>query len=79
MPNGATMDSGMVYGSMNANQSFRWSVINIGSASGAVTMNFTANGAGHTYVGAATVAIGTSAEFVTRKTGTGTFTTYRIS
>lgn len=79
MPNGSTMDSNLVATFLGINQSFRWSVINIGSASGAVTMNFSANGAGHTYVGAATVAIGTSAEFVTRKTGTGTFTTYRIS
>ena len=79
MPNGATMDSNLVSTFLGINQSFRWSVINIGSVSGAVTMNFTANGAGHTYVGAATVAIGTSAEFVTRKTGTGAFTTYRIS
>ena len=79
MPNGATMDSGLVSTFLGLNQSFTWSVINLGSASGAVTMNFTTNGTGHAYIGAPTVAIGASARFCTRKTGTGAFTTYRVS
>lgn len=55
--------------------SFDWSVINLGSSSGAVTMTA---GTGHTYVGAAVVAISTSAVFRTRKTGFRTFVTYRV-
>lgn len=75
LPSGALTDAGV--GKMASGQSFDWNVINLGSASGAVTM--TSPGADHTYVGNATVAISTSAQFRTRKTATNTFITYRIS
>jgi hypothetical protein len=62
-------------GALAIGQSFDWSVINLGSASGAVTMTA---GTDHTYVGSATVAIATSALFRTRKTAANTFVTYRV-
>jgi hypothetical protein len=75
LPTGALTDAGD--GAMAIGQSFDWTVINLGSASGAVTM--TAAASGHTYVGAAVVAISTSAVFRTRKTAADTFVTYRVS
>lgn len=74
LPTGALTDAGV--GAMAIGQSFDWSVINLGSSSGAVTM--TAAATGHTYVGSATVAISTSALFRTRKTAAETFVTYRV-
>lgn len=56
--------------------SFDWSVINLGSASGAVTMTA---GTNHTYVGNAVVAISTSATFRTRRVSSGVYVTYRIA
>lgn len=74
LPTGALTDAGV---SLDIGQSFEWTVINLGSADGAVTM--TAAASGHTYVGAAVVAISTSAVFRTRKTAANTFVTYRVS
>lgn len=74
LPTGTLTDAGM--GAFAIGQAFEWTVINLGSASGAVTMTA---GTDHTYVGNATVAISTSARFRTRKTAANTFVTYRIS
>lgn len=76
LPTGTLTDAGLAAGSLKAGQSFDWSVINLGSVDGAVTMTA---GVGHTYVGAAVVAISTSAVFRTRKTAANTFVTYRVS
>jgi hypothetical protein len=76
LPLGTDTDAGVAGGTLKVNQSFEWGVINLGSSSGAVTM--TAN-TGHTYVGAAVVAIATSARFRTVKTAASTFVTYRVS
>lgn len=73
LPTGALTDAGV--GALAIGQAFDWSVINLGSSSGAVTMTA---GDAHTYVGSATVAIATSALFRTRKTAAGTFVTYRV-
>lgn len=75
LPTGTLTDAGVAAGSLKAGQAFEWSVINLGSSSGAVTMTA---GTGHTYVGAAVVAITTSARFRTRKTAANTFVTYRV-
>lgn len=74
LPTGTLTDAGV--GTMAIGQSFEWAVINLGSASGAVTMT---NGTDHTYVGNATVAISTSARLRTAKTAANTFITYRVS
>ena len=75
LPAGSSVDAGVLSGALPTNGCFDWNVINLGSSSGAVTM---AAGTSHTYVGSATVAIGTSAGFRTRKTASNTFVTYRI-
>jgi hypothetical protein len=76
LPTGTLTDAGIAGGALANNKGFDWSIINLGSSAGAVTM---AAGTAHTYVGSATVAIGTSASFRTRKTATNTYITYRIS
>jgi hypothetical protein len=76
LPTGTLTDAGVLNGLGVTNNSFLWIVINTGSASGAITLSA---GTGHTYVGSATVAIGTSAQFQTVKTATNTFVTYRIA
>lgn len=75
LPTGALMDAGFQAGAAKVNQSFDWAVINLGSASGAITMTAAT---GHTIVGAAGVPINTSARFLTRKTAANTFVTYRL-
>lgn len=75
LPTGTLTDAGLGSGTMAVGQSFDWSVINLGSSSGAVTMTA---GTDHTYVGSATVAISTSALFRTVKTAANTFVTYRV-
>lgn len=73
LPTGTLTDAGFT--DLDVGGSFDWSVINLGSSSGAVTMT---PGTDHTYVGSATVAIATSALFRTRKTAARTFVTYRV-
>lgn len=75
LPTGALTDAGILRGNLAADQAFEWVVVNLGSTSGAVTM---VAGTGHTLVGSATVSVGTSAVFRTRKTAAATFITYRI-
>lgn len=75
LPTGAVMDA--AFGGFPIDASFDWTVINLGSSSGAIT--HTAAATGHTFVGAATQAISTSARFRTRKTAAGVFVTYRIA
>lgn len=74
LPTGILTDAGFT--DLPNGGSFEWSVINLGSSSGAVTMS---PGTGHTYVGATGVPISTSATFRTRKTAADTFITYRVN
>ncbi len=74
LPTGTLTDAGV--GNPPIGSSFDWSIINLGSSSGAVTMNA---GTDHTYVGGSTVAITTSAMFRTRKTAANTYVTYRLT
>ena len=75
LPTGTLTDAGVTAPALPVNGCFDWAVINTGTSSGAVTV---AAGTGHTLVGSATVAIGTSAGFRTRKTAANTFVTYRV-
>ncbi len=75
LPTGTLSDAGVTGPALPINGCFDWTVINTGTSSGAVTV---AAGTGHTVVGGAGVAIGTSAGFRTRKTAANTFVTYRV-
>ena len=75
LPTGTLTDAGILGGALAVDRSFEWTHINLGSTSGAVTL---VAGTGHTIVGSAVIAIGTSATFRTRKTAANTFVTYRI-
>ena len=75
LPTGALTDAGVGAPSLPLNGCFDWTVINTGTSSGAVAV---AAGTGHSLVGSATVAIGSSAGFRTRKTAANTFVTYRV-
>ena len=83
LPTGTLSDSGL---SMSVNDSFEWSLINL-SAAAADTVTVAA-GAGHTVVGVMVVQsahattgglYGNVGRFLTRKTATNTFVTYRIA
>lgn len=74
VPTGTNMDA--AFTSLQNNQSFEWSCINLAGATYAITV--TAN-TDHTVVGNMSVAANTSGRFLTRKTATNTFITYRIS
>ncbi len=75
LPTGTLTDAGILAGALAVDQGFEWYIINTGTSSGAVTL---AAGVGHTLLGAAVTAIGTSSRWFTRKTAANTFVTYRI-
>lgn len=77
LPTGALMDA--AFSSMPNNSAFDFSVVSVdGSSSGVITMTA---GTGWTIVGLATVAAtaGTAQAFRARKTGTATWTLYRLA
>jgi len=71
---GAQLDALLVNAKVNS--AFDFVIINLGSASGAVTVTA---GSGVSVVGSATVAISTSARFTLRKTDTATWVMYRMA
>ena len=73
LPTGTLMDGG--FNANFTNESFDWSLINLGSASGAVTL---VAGTAHTIVGSTTVAIGTSSLWRSVRTAAATWVTYRL-
>jgi hypothetical protein len=76
LPTVADLEAG-IPNAVKVNAAFDFFVINIdASGSDSVTL---AVGTGWTIVGAAVVAVNTSAHFRARKTGNGTWTAYRIS
>lgn len=71
---GANMDAGFPGAAVN--DAVDWTLINLGSSSGAVTLTAAT---GHTIVGSATVAIATSARLRSRRTADDTWVTYRLA
>jgi len=72
LPTGTLTEGG--FSGIYTNMAFEWSVINTGAGIctiGAATA--------HTIVGSATVAIGASAKFTSRRTAANTFVTYRLA
>jgi len=76
LPTGTLTDAGVLAGALPINTGFDWTIINTGSSSGVITL---VAGTGHTIVGSATIALGSSATFRTVKTATNTFITYTIA
>lgn len=74
LPTAALTDALLVNAKVNS--SFELVIINLGSASGAATVNA---GTGWTLVGNAVVAVSTSGRFLARKTGDAAYTLYRIA
>lgn len=74
LPTGTLSDAGIVP-ALPVDVAFEWVIVNTGTSSGAATL---VAGTGHTIVGAAVTAIGTSSRWRTRKTAANTFVTYRI-
>jgi hypothetical protein len=72
LPTGTATEVG--FGAIYTNMAFEWSVINTGA--GICTIGA---GTNHTIVGSATVAIGASARFTSRRTASLTFVSYRLS
>ncbi len=72
VPTGTLMEGG--FNGIYTNMAFEWSVINTGA--GICTIGA---GTAHTIVGSAAVAIGASARFVSRRTASLTFVSYRLS
>ena len=73
LPTAALTDALLVNAKVNS--SFEIVFINLGSASGAITVTA---GTGWTIVGSATVAISTSGRYLARKTGDAAYTLYRV-
>jgi hypothetical protein len=72
LPTGTNMDS--AFQDLQVSQSFEWSVINLAAATHVITVVANTD---HTVVGNMAVAANSSARFITRKTATNTFITYR--
>lgn len=75
----ATLNTGAVMEAvidMGVNDAFMWSVVNTG---GANAFTVTAAASGHTLVGNGAVAASSSGSFLTRKTASETFVTYRLA
>lgn len=72
LPSGGLVEGG--FNAMFTNQAFEWSVINL-SGTNAITI---ASGTTHTITGSATVAANVSARYVTRRTASNTFVSYRL-
>jgi hypothetical protein len=74
MPLGTVLESGIT-ASIGINASIDFWMINIGSASGAITVT---GATGTTLVGSGTIAINTSAQFRLRKTAIAIYILYRL-
>lgn len=74
LPTGTLLDADYV--ELQNNQSFEWTIINLGTGLNTVTL---AAATDHTIVGNAIVNPGSSGRFITRKTIANTFVTYRVA
>lgn len=77
LPLGTDLDTALPNAKVNS--TFAFTIINIGTSSGAITMTTNTGWGTLANTGSVTIAVGTSAQFVCRRTGTGTWTLYRTS
>ena len=75
---GATVGVNDLVSSAKVGSTFNWTVINIGTTTGDITMA-AGTGTGWTIVGSLTIDNETSASFVARKTSDTTWTLYRVA
>ena len=73
---GGTTGVNDLISSAKVGSTFNWSVINIGTTTGDITLA-AGTGTGWTIVGSLTISDGTSASFIARKTSDTTWTLYR--
>jgi len=76
LPTGTVMDASPLLNNVKTGSTFDLCVINTGTTSGVVTMTAAT---GFTIVGAATIAVSTSAVFRVRRSDVNTYVLYRIS
>jgi hypothetical protein len=76
LPLGTDMDTAFLNAKVNSTVAF--TIINIGTSSGAITMVTNTGWGTLASTGSVTIAIGTSAQFVARRTATATWTLYRV-
>lgn len=76
LPTGTLTDAGILSGLLPNDGAFDWVVLNRGSSVGIVTIT---TSSGHTFIGLNSIQISSQAMFRTRKIGTNSYTTYRIS
>lgn len=77
LPLGTDMDTAFPNAKINSTIAF--TIINIGTSSGAITMTTNTGWGTLASTGSVTIDVGTSAQFVCRRTGTGTWTLYRVA
>lgn len=77
LPLGTDMDN--AFPNAKVNSTIAFNIINIGTSSGAITMTTNTGWGTLANTGSVTIAIGTSAQFVARRTGTATWVLYRIA
>ena len=77
LPLGTDMDTAFPNAKVNSTVAFN--IINIGTSSGAITMVTNTGWGTLANTGSVTIAVGTSAQFVARRTATATWTLYRIA
>jgi len=77
LPLGTDMDNAFANAKINSTIAF--TIINIGTGSGAITMTTNTGWGTLANTGSVTIAVGTSAQFVARRTGTATWVLYRVA
>jgi len=76
LPLGTDLDTALPNAKVNSTLAF--TIINIGTSSGAITMVTNTGWGTLASTGSVTIAVGTSAQFICRRTDTGTWTLYRV-
>lgn len=77
LPLGTDMDS--AFSNAKINSTIAFTIINLGTSSGAITMTTNTGWGTLANGGAVVIAIGTSAQFIARRTAAATWTLYRVA
>jgi len=77
LPTGTAMDA--LFTNAKTNSTIGFTIVNIGTSSGAITMTTNTGFGTLASTGSVTIAVGTSAQFIARKTGDATYILYRTA